>query len=143
MQDPTIEKFHDVLQNIEYAIRCEYEVDSTLLDLDVIDALDALVRRYASEEQGRTPPKLHLTPRADRVYSMAARMCDWRLGRAPLNPCEPEEIISAAEANSLADILQCLKRIRKSARFWNEERGRQGYLDYISEFFTQMDRPLR
>jgi hypothetical protein len=50
MRDETIEQFLDVLQNIEYAILRVYEHEADLLDLDVIDALDALVRKYVAEE---------------------------------------------------------------------------------------------
>jgi hypothetical protein len=136
MRDETIEKFYDVLQNIEYAIFGVYEQDATLLDLDVLDALDGLIRLYGAEEQNRTPPGLRLSERANRVFGAAQRMCEWRLGRGPLNkdeaaaPTDPE--------NSVADIVVCLKRVRKSVRLWNEQGGRQGYLDYINQFFRRM-----
>jgi hypothetical protein len=32
------------------------------------------------------------------------------------------------------EIITCLKRIQKSIRRWNKEGGRQGYLNFISEF---------
>ncbi len=41
----------DTLQNIEFAIVRAYEGEQTLLDLDVLDALDTLIRRYAAEIQ--------------------------------------------------------------------------------------------
>jgi len=28
----------------------------------------------------------------------------------------------------------CLRKIQKSAKFWTQERGQQGYLNYISPF---------
>ena len=42
------------------------------------------------------------------------------------------------QSYSLADILLCLERIRKSVKLWNEQSGRQGYLDYISEFLNRL-----
>lgn len=140
MRDETIEQFHDVLQNIEYAIFGVYENEADLLDLDVIDALDALVRRYVAEEGNRTPPKRFLSPRAARVFEAAEQVCEWRLGRNA--PSEDNEAppVPLDQHNSVADILVCLKRIRKSAHTWNEQAGRQGYLDYISIFFQQMQR---
>lgn len=140
MRDETIERFGDVLQNIEFAILCEYENAPDLLDLDVIDALDALVRRYVAEEGNRTPPRLSLSRPAARVFEAAERMCEWRLGRGALNEGEPDTVIPLDQRNNVSDLLVCLKRVRKSAHIWNEQGGRQGYLDYISEFFGQLQR---
>lgn len=137
MRDETIERYYDVIQNIEYAILVEYQDETNLLDFDVIDALDGLVRRYAADERNRTPPKLRLSRRADRVYAAAEHMCEWRLGRAPLN-VNSETVIPQDQRASVADILVCLKRIRKSVCIWNEQAGRQGYLGYIANFFRQV-----
>ncbi|MGH9424483.1 MAG: hypothetical protein ACRD3J_31210 [Thermoanaerobaculia bacterium] len=137
MRDEVVDRFFDFLQNIEFAILGVYDDDKTLLDLDVIDALDALVRRYAAEEQNRTPPGLRLSDRARRVYLAVERVCDWRLGRTPLNEGEIEPPVPAEVSYTIADILLCLKRIRKSVKLWNEQGGRQGYLDYVSEFINR------
>jgi len=139
MRDETIEQYYDLLQNIEYAILSAYEAERTLLDFDVIDALDGLVRRYAAEEQNRTPPKLRLSPRASQVYSSADHMCEWRLGRASLN-ADDENMIPPDQRNTITDILLSLKRLRKSVNIWNEQGGRQGYLGYIANFFRQIQR---
>ena len=140
MRDDTIEQYYDVLQNIEYAILCAYGTEATLLDLDVIDALDGLVRRYGAEEQNRTPPKLQLSPQAKRIYTAAEQMCEWRMGRGPLNPGDDDTLISPAQRNTIAEISICLKQIRKSVKTWHEQGGRQGYLHYIAHFFGQMQR---
>jgi len=111
----------------------------------VIDALDALVRRYVAEETARTPPRLRLSGPAAFVFGAAEQMCEWRLGRAMLSDDAPDTVIPPDEANSIAEILMCLKHIRKSAHTWNEQGGRQGYLEYISQFFEQMQQmpPVR
>jgi hypothetical protein len=139
MRDETIEQYYDVLQNIEFAILSVYKAETALLDFDVIDALDGLVRRYAAEEQNRTPSPLRLSPRASQVYTAAEGMCEWRLGRAPLNVDETT-VIPPDQRNTVTDIVVCLKRIRKSVRLWNEQAGRQGYLEYIASFFRQAGR---
>ncbi len=134
MSDAVVDKFFDVLQNIEFAIFGVYEDEATLLDLEVIDALDGLVRRYGAEEQNHTPPALRLSERAKHVYLVVEQVCEWRLGRASLSEDQNEPSIPMEERYSVADILLCLKRIRKSVKLWNEQGGRQGYLDYISKF---------
>jgi hypothetical protein len=135
MHDEVVDRFMDVLQNIEVAILSVYASQPDLLDLDVIDAFDALVRTYAAEQDSRVPPKLRLSERAALVLDAVRRMCEWRLGRTALEADEPDQPIPPpAEANSVADILICLKRVRKSVHTWNEQAGRQGYLDYIDTF---------
>ena len=51
------QQYFDVLQNIETAIVSVYEIDARLLDVDVLDALDVLIRNYALEEQGVVPER--------------------------------------------------------------------------------------
>jgi len=60
------EKNLDVLQNIEFGVVVVYRADRALLDVDVKDAIDALVRHYRAEEEQRTPPVLRLGDRARR-----------------------------------------------------------------------------
>jgi hypothetical protein len=143
MHDEVVERFPDLLQNIESAIFSVYRSQPDLLDLDVIDALDALVRTYAAEQDSRFPPKLRLAERAALVMDVARKMCEWRLGRATLQEGGADTRIPAEGANGVADILLCLKRIRKSVHTWNEQAGRQGYLDYIAAFFEQFQRTAR
>ena len=50
------EQYADVLQNIESAIVAVYEDQPALLDIDVLDAIDALIRRYLREQEGRGAP---------------------------------------------------------------------------------------
>lgn len=35
---------------------------------------------------------------------------------------------------SVETLIACLKRLEKSVKLWNEQGGRQGYLEYIAEF---------
>ena len=58
------EKNLDVLQNIEFGIVAVYRADRSLIDVDVKDAVDVLVRRYHAEEEQRRPPALRLGERA-------------------------------------------------------------------------------
>ena len=128
------ETHRDTLQNIEFAIVRAYEGEQTLLDLDVLDALDTLIRRYAAEIQQRLPPKARLSEKAKKVYFLTERMCEWRLGREVLGGEEDSAADVPPQPLGPEEIVACLKQVRKSVRFWNESAGRQGYLDYVREF---------
>jgi hypothetical protein len=58
-----------------------------------------------------------------------------RLGRAALSEDSPGALLPPDLQKTVADIVLCLKQIRKSVTFWNNQAGRQGYLDYVSSFF--------
>ena len=47
------DRYFDVLQNIETAIVAVYDDQPDLLDVEVLDAVDALIRTYAWEKDGR------------------------------------------------------------------------------------------
>lgn len=120
----------DVLQNIEFGIIQVYRADQSLLDIDVKDALDALVRHYHAEEEQRTPPAMRLGARAQRVFSSVQAFCEWRLGRAPF----PGEGELPESDTPVAELVQCLRKVRKSVPRWSQQGGRQGYLNFIGPY---------
>jgi len=128
------EDYLDVLQNIEAAIVSVYREQPGLLDYEVEKALTALIRAYEAENQSRTFIVPVLSPVPQAVYEQVQAMCDWRLGRA--GPGSPAAIegIPPLDALPLADIVACLKRIRKSVQKWSKREGRQGYVRFVSEF---------
>ena len=134
------EQYLDVLQNIETAIVSVFEIDARLLDLDVLDALDGLIRNYALEEQGLGTRTSRLSGPAQPVHDVARRVCEWRLGRQALDTANPPADRWASGELSLAELVLCSKRIRKSVRLWNEQGGRQGYLDYVRQFLEDARR---
>ena len=132
---PTIdvERDHlDILQNIEFAIVSIYQGNPSLMDANVDSALESLGRTYAGETRGRKPV-IPTNPVTRIVYDRVQAICDWRLGRNPLEN-EEGQPGPVPEAVSVEIILACLKRIRKSLRLWTKESGRQGYLNYIDQF---------
>lgn len=124
------DRYPDVLHNLEFAIVTTYRAEPALLDLDAQDAVDALVQHYRAEQEGRRPPAIRLDIRAERVFHAVREMCEWRLGRKPLSGLDeiPGEPIPVAE------LVECLRRIAKSIRFWSREGGRRGYLGYVSQY---------
>jgi hypothetical protein len=133
----TVEKeYADVLQNIEAGIVSVWEDDPALLDLDVLDGLEASIRLYSREAQGRNAGRINLHERARRVFEITQQLCEWRLGRAALNLAGPQGAIDRATPVTVSEVLLCLKRIRASVRLWSEEGGRQGYLQYVRQFLA-------
>ncbi len=126
------DEYTDVLQNIEGSIVAVYKDEPRLLDLDVLEALDALIRGYVLEEQGRGWPRATLSSRAALVFDACKEICEWRLGRAAMTTSRGRSV--APRPTPLGAVVQCLKRLRKSARLWNERGGRQGYVEYVQKF---------
>jgi len=120
----------DVLHNLEFAIVDVYRAEPALLDLDAQDAVDALVRHYRAEQEGRQPPSNRLDDRAERVFQALTEICEWRLGRGRLSGLD--EIPGASIP--VAELVECLRRIQKSIRLWNREAGRRGYLGFVSQY---------
>lgn len=124
------EEYMDVLQNIEMAILSVYREYHDLLDYDVDKVLNILWTEHRNEKQGRTTPVPTLGDNARLVYDRIKEVCQWRLGRTEIaigdefTRLKPEPI-------SVDEIMDCLKRIRKSVDLWNKQGGRQGYLYFI------------
>jgi hypothetical protein len=130
---PFEDKYMDILQNIEAAIHKIHVDNPELTDYGVDRALELLVRAYQGEARGKkpTPPRSQL---GLQVYEAARRACEIRLGRAPI----PSNLKPVGEGEmkpvSVEIIVRALKRVRKSIALWTKEAGRQGYLNYISQF---------
>lgn len=124
------EKNLDVLQNIEFGIVEVYRADPSLLDIDVKDAIDALVRHYHAEEERRTPPAMTLGERAELVFRSVQAMCEWRLGRSSI----PGETATPESGMPVSDLVKCLREIQKSIPRWSRQGGRKGYLDFVSQY---------
>ena len=125
------EDYGDVLQNIEFAIVTVYRENRELIDYDVADALEALIRMYRSEQSGREPSPARLAEKPQQVFEATKEMCEFRLGRADL---DAEEKAPDPQPISVSDLIDCLKRIEKSVRRWTKQGGRRGYLDFVSQY---------
>ena len=95
----------DVLQNIEFGIVEVYRADKSLLDFDVKDAMDALVRHYHTEEEQRRPPVMRLGDRAQGYFLPSSRFASgvWEEPRPltapefPKGSCRLPNLWSACE----------------------------------------------
>jgi hypothetical protein len=108
----------------------------------VIAAVEALIKGYTRERSGHHGPSIGPPGRARIVYEQCRRICEWRLGRQPLNEGEPSEDDPRAGELSVSEIILCLKRLRKSVRLWHAQGGPQGYLKYVRQFLKDADAQL-
>ncbi len=130
------DRYFDVLQNIEAAIVGVYRADPELTDLEVMNTLDALIRRYRSEAGGREPRTPRLLGRIKDLYEVLEQACEWRLGRSKVKTVDGKEIGLPPEVEPLTpdEMVAVLKRIQRSVKRWTKEGGRQGYLNFVNEF---------
>lgn len=129
------EEYQDVLQNLEFAIMDVYRNRDDLVDAEVLNAIQALIRTYGPEAQGKSISTRPLRGITKEVADTVKEMCEFRLGRSPIANREGQTLDMSTPI-SLEILVACLKRIESSIKFWTKERGRQGYLDYIQQFIT-------
>lgn len=127
-----LDKYLDVMQNIESAVAEVYRDDPGLLDYDVMSVFEALIDCYVAEKINRKPRHFALSARGDRVFGRVKVVCDWRLGREVLEGEGGEKL--EVPPKTVDEIIKCLKTLLNSAKKWNKSGGRQAYLDFISEF---------
>ena len=132
------EEYADVLQNIETAILAVFHDDPRLVDREVLAGVGALADSYARELRGRGGKAPGPPGRARKIYEGCRRMCEWRLGRLPLNEKEPLEDDPPPGELSVSEVILCLKRLRKSIRLWHAEGGPQGYLRFVRRFHVDV-----
>lgn len=102
------------LRAIEQAIFQAADADPTLADAQVEAALSSLIR------QGRKGGALAPAP-APQTQALVARLA----------------AVGEAQASALTadEWLACLKRIRRSVEKMTRDRGRQGYVEFLREFW--------
>lgn len=127
------DQYMDVLYNIETSILSVYRDNPDLSDYSVISSLEALIDNYKGEEIGRPPRKFNLSDVELNILDNVHQACEWHLGRIPVISALDNKEMFIATPITVEEIILCLKRIIKSAKLWNKEGGRQGYLEFIDE----------
>jgi hypothetical protein len=129
------EEYEDVLQNLEFGIVQVYRHNRSLLDSDVSDALEALIRLYRSGQGTRSLRPSRFDQRTQQVFDSVKAWCDFRLGRTDLPNPDGRRVLGATPL-SIDELIACLKRIEKSVRRWTKQNGRQGYLNFVEQFIV-------
>jgi hypothetical protein len=125
------DEYLDILQNIESTIVGVFRENPELTDIQVDQALEALLRTY-HREAIHGAPVLPKGEAARKVYEAVKMACDWRLGREMVVDEEQQPL--TIEPVTIAEMEACLKHIRKSLHMWNKDFGSQGYLNYVKNF---------
>jgi len=127
------DRYMDILQNIELALVQAYTEDEAMTDFETLNTVNALIRSYTAEMRRRAEPPLNLNPLEQKSCDLARGMCEMRLGREQLKR-DNEPIGLEMRTVSVGEIVDCLKRIRKSVQLWQKKGGRRGYYEFISQF---------
>jgi len=128
------DEYFDVLQNIEFGIVNVYKNNPDLADHNVMRILEALIDTYIAEKIGRSPRNFNLSEIEFTLRDSVFSMCEFRLGRQAMTDSQK---IKQKDIYPLTvdEIVLCLKRILKSVKKWNKHGGRQGYLNFIIQYF--------
>ncbi len=136
-QDKFEDRYLDVLQNLEFSIVRVARDNPDLEDSNVELAIDRLIRYYSAKAKGRDPRSPRLASLTEKVFESVKSMAELRLGN--LEPTTEDGGAPPIDIPPITidELIACLKRIRKSVRFWHKQSGQRGYLNYIREFFPK------
>ena len=128
------EQYLDVLQNIEAVISSTYRDHPNMTDYETERVLEAVVETYKAEQRGHTAREFSFAPIEEALYEAVHNVCQWRLGRADLSTDDAMDEAQAPKPLDTDAILLCLKKILTSANKWTRNSGRQGYLNFITQY---------
>jgi hypothetical protein len=128
------DKYNDVLRSMEIALVQAYREEEEMTDWETLTAVNGLIRMYTAVEHRRQPPKLKMTALAQRSFTELKLVCDGWLGQTPIFDEAGKMQELGDDALSVAEVIACLKRIRKSVEMWQKEGGRRGYFEFVDQF---------
>lgn len=131
------EKYNDVLRSMEIALVRAYREDETMTDWETLTAVNGLIRSYTAVARHRNPPNLKLSAQAQPSYDELKLVCEGWLGQKPIfdEAGQMEEL--GEQALTVSEIIDCLKRVRKSVEMWQKEGGRRGYFNFVDQFLPR------
>jgi hypothetical protein len=107
-----------------------------MTDWQARSAIEALLREYRAEAKGRETRPASLNELSEEVYDSVRTLCEWRLGRAVPHGDDGAPIDLGPEPLTLDEIVDSLKRVRKSINRRTRRGGRQGYLTFVDQYIS-------
>jgi hypothetical protein len=120
---------------LETLINSYASTDESVIDLHVLEALEATRRLFAAEAQSRTfQPRLG-DQRVQQLFAGLRDASEVLLGREPAGIYD--QTAEPSDAISIDTLVTCLKQLERSVKLWSEQGGRRGYLQYIRRFLPK------
>ena len=136
-RDTFEDRYLDVLQNLEFAVVQVARENPDLVDSNVELAIDRLIRYYSAKAKGHEPRTPRLAPMTKKVFESVQTMAELRLGNLELATEDEDAPPIEIPPITIDELIDCLKRIRKSVRFWHKQSGQRGYIEYIDDFLPK------
>ncbi len=136
MRNDGVPKNLDLLQNIEEAVKMIYHRNAEMKDSHVRKCFEVLTNYYKAQVTGRSytfPPLGELEQEIlENINAILSLRDKFRTKDAP----KRKRFSRAFKTEETEDEkrLAAFRRLSKSLKLWNGERGVRGYLDYISSF---------
>ena len=121
----------DILQNLEFSIVTVWRAHPEMTDYVALRAYEAARQYYRAEARGKPANPPVLTELDATAFEALKAMCEFRLGRDPGPPSEPEIPVTPIPVEKL---IACLQELAKSVERHTRSGGRQGYLKFIDGF---------
>ena len=131
------EEHLDQMFILESLINSVAHADESLLDLHVLDALEATRRSFAAELDGRTFRPGRMDPRVHLLFYGLRAVGNLLVGQP--TPDLENRMKDPPEPIPVDTLIRLIRRLEKSVKIWNEQGGRQGYLEYIASFLPGDD----
>jgi uncharacterized protein YoxC len=125
------------IYNFERMIVGKYQEVPDLLDAQVATAIDYLIRVYNAESEERDAPRKIIRGMASEMSSQLRSICELHLGRAEMEDIEGKSIDIKITKLTAQEVVDSLKKINSSIKVWTKQKGRQGYLNYVTDFINK------
>ncbi|MBO0800793.1 MAG: hypothetical protein J2P31_18405 [Blastocatellia bacterium] len=136
MEEPFEERYRDVLFSMENVLMPLYNKYAKMTDHSVIYAIETLIKSLNAEAQGRTVALPEFQPHEQDAFNSLRAISYWLMGQGQMTDEKGREIEREIGPKSREEIIECLKRIHKSAQFWLKRGGRRGYFEYVSQYLS-------
>ena len=128
------ERYIEIIYTLELSIVAFYQEHPDLLDAHVETAINHLMRVYRAETQGKQAPKRRMKGISLDLAETLEAVCEFYRGRAQVEPQKSPKSELELPVRTPKDITASLKKLKSSIKTWSKQGGRQGYLNYVTEF---------